>query len=138
MKSSLEAQQWRAVCQAHGVMWMAQFGSTVMGRQTQWSDLDLAVWLREMEDHGATQATALTNALMPLLERSDVDVAVLNHASPLLQWEVARTGRVLYETQHGAFRQFQLQAFKRHEDAWRLNEWNRRYVHDRLEEWARG
>ncbi len=133
-----DSQRWHELCETNGVMWIAQFGSSAIGRETSSSDMDLSVWLRAITDHGAAQAIALTNALMPLLGRSDVDVVVANTAAPLLQWSIARTGCVLYEREAGAFRRFQLYAWKRHEEAQRVRAWDARFVHGCLEEWARG
>jgi len=130
---ALPASLW----QRHHVRLAVQFGSTIRDRATALSDVDIGVWFTSDGDF-QNRALALTNDIMQTLHENRVDIVALNHASPLLRWEVARTGRVLYEAAHATFHQFQLDAFKRHEDAQRLSAWNRRYVHQRLEAWAHG
>lgn len=114
-------------CRRHRVRLAVLFGSTANGRRTASSDLDLAFWLRD--EPKSSSELDLVNALMSLLHCNDVDVVVLNHANPLLQWQVASTGKLLYERQAGAFRRFQLLAFKRHQDARRIYQWTRAYLH---------
>lgn len=102
-------------CRKQRIGFAVLFGSLASGRQTAHSDLDLALWvegtrveIRELD---------LTNALTRFFHRNDVDVVVLNHASPLLQWQVASTGELLYERRAGGFRRFQLYAMKRYDDS---------------------
>ncbi len=105
-------------CRRHRVRLAVVFGSTVTGRRTAHSDLDLAFWLEGKRIEG--QELVLTNALMRDLHRNDVDVVVLNHAAPLLQWQIVSTGRLVYERQPGQFHQLQVQAMKRYQDSRKL------------------
>lgn len=70
------------------------FGSTARGSQSPLADLDVAVFVDL--DRAATPAfgyrSQLTAALMVGLGRNDVEVVVLNHASPLLYHRVLRDG----------------------------------------------
>lgn len=113
-------------CKTQRVAFATLFGSAASGRTTAHSDLDLAFWLDGKRMEG--RELGLTNGLMQLLRRNDVDVVVLNHASPLLQWQVASTGALLYERRPGFFRRFQLLAFKRHHDSGRIYRWTRAYL----------
>lgn len=94
------------------------YGSQVSGRATADSDWDIAVALSRPPMPG--DQIALCNAFAVACHRNDLDVTVLNHASPLLRWEVATTGRVIFERRRGLFRNFQVKAFRRHQDARRL------------------
>lgn len=109
---------FRRFCKRERVAVAVLFGSATSGRTTAHSDLDLAFWVegKRVDD----RELDLTNALMPLLHRNELDVVVLNHANPLLQWQVASTGKPLYERQVGMFRRFQLYAMKRYDDAKKL------------------
>lgn len=93
------------------------FGSTATGRAVPHSDLDLAFWLSGKDKDIEGGDLELTNSLMRLFHRNDVDVVVLNHANPLLQWQVASTGKLLYERESGRFHQFQIYAMKRFDDS---------------------
>jgi predicted nucleotidyltransferase len=59
---------------------------------------------------------------------SDVDVAV-RCAGPLLAVEVARAGRLLFESRRGTFRQFQSLASRRYCDTAKLRRAQRRAIH---------
>ena len=115
-------------CRTQRVAFAVLFGSAARGRATAHSDVDLAFWVEGTRLDG--RELDLTNALMALLHRNDVDVVVLNHANPLLQWQVASSGSsLLYERRPGTFQRFQLTAFKRHHDAGRIYRWTREYLH---------
>ncbi len=120
---------FRRFCGTQRVAFAALFGSAAQGRATGQSDVDLAFWMQRTPTPSCE--LDLINALTPLFHRNDVDVVVLNHANPLLQWQVASTGTLLYERRAGAFRLFQLAAMKRYDDSRRLLALQDRFL-DRL------
>jgi uncharacterized protein YutE (UPF0331/DUF86 family) len=91
------------------------FGSTTREQRRPESDLDLAVWL---DANGVTPLALLTVdvALRPLFPGERLDLSLLNCASPLLQFQVARHGSPLFEDTPGAFQTFQVLAAKRYAD----------------------
>ena len=105
-------------CRRESLALAVVFGSTVSGRRTARSDLDLAFWVAGKRIEG--RELDLTNRLMQTLHRNDIDVVVLNHANPLLQWQVASSGKPLYERRAGSFRWFQIYAMKRYDDIKKL------------------
>jgi predicted nucleotidyltransferase len=109
---------FRRFCKRQRVACSVLFGSTTSGRAAARSDLDVAFWLEG--EPGEGREVDLTADLMRDLHRNDVDVVVLNHANPLLQWQVASTGQALYECWPGAFRRFQIDAMKRYDDSRKL------------------
>ncbi len=94
------------------------FGSCARGRDKAGSDLDIAVRFvfkglgRNPERLGSLQR-ALTEALGG--ER-DVDLVEVNFASPVLMWEIARTGIPLYEKKGGLFASFRSYASRLYQD----------------------
>ena len=126
MIDGISRADFRRFCKRQRVTCSVLFGSTTSGRVAAHSDLDVAFWLEG--EPGEGREVDLTADLMRDLHRNDVDVVVLNHANPLLQWQVASTGKPLYERRRGAFRQFQVRAFKRHHDAGRIYQWTREYL----------
>jgi len=66
----------------HSVELLVQFGSTVTGATHPQSDVDLAVLFRE-GDRLADRAADLSLALRAAMP-GDIDLAILNHADPLL------------------------------------------------------
>jgi len=104
------------------------FGSAVRGRARAQSDVDLAV-----RCDGPADLDALYLAIAPRLGTDRLDLIDLRRAGLLLAFEVARTGRLLFERHPGAFRQFQSLASRRYCDTEKLRRAQRRAIHVFLE-----
>lgn len=91
------------------------YGSQATGKTRKGSDTDIAV----LEDHPLTlkEKTKLTQELAEELKRSDdeIDLVDLQTAPPLLQFQVAKTGRLLRGDPF-TFTRFKVLAFKRYAD----------------------
>jgi predicted nucleotidyltransferase len=111
------------VCRCQAVRLLVVFGSAVRGLHRPESYLDLAVWMK-----AATMPPqvliGLEAALRPLFPGECLDIALLNRASPLLQFQVAQYGSPLFEATPGVFQVFQVLASKRHADAAHLRQWD--------------
>lgn len=110
------------------VQLLVLFGSAVKGRCASAHDIDLAV-----QCDGPADLDALYLAVAPRLGTDRVDLVDLRRAGPLLAFEVARTGRLLFERQPGAFRQFQSLASRRYCDTEKLRRAQRRAIQAFLE-----
>ena len=104
------------------------FGSFARDRARSESDIDLAV-----QCDGPADLDALYLALAPRLGTDRLDLIDLRRAGPLLGMAVARTGRLLFERQPGAFREFQSLASRRYCDTDKLRLARRRAIHAFLE-----
>jgi predicted nucleotidyltransferase len=104
------------------------FGSLVKGRRTVRGDIDLGA-----QCDGPADLDALYLAIAPRLGTDRVDLIDLRRADPLLAFEVARTGRLLFERRPGAFRAFQSLASRRYGDTAKLRRAQRRAIHVFLE-----
>ncbi len=104
------------------------FGSAVKGRARSRSDIDLGV-----RCGGPADLDALYLAIAPRLGTDRLDLVDLRRADPLLAFEVARTGRLLFERQPGVFRRFQSLASRRYCDTAKLRHAQRRAIHAFLE-----
>lgn len=91
---------------------MVLFGSSVDGTVRKESDLDVGIYLEG--SIGVKEETKLIEALTHAFKRDDLDPVILNVASPLLLFEVAKKGRLLFERKEGAFLQFRLMAMKKY------------------------
>jgi len=107
---------------------LALFGSAASGRSTPASDLDLAVAYE-----GAADLDALYLALAPRLGTDRLDLVDLRRADPLLAFEVARRGHLLFERRPGLFRGFQSLASRRYCDTDKLRRAQRRAIQAFLE-----
>jgi predicted nucleotidyltransferase len=118
------------VCRHKAIRLLVAFGSVARGQHRPDSDLDLAVWL-EAADVTPLALVTLDTALQPLFPGQHLDLVLLNSASPLLQFQVARQGLPLFEATPGVFQAFQVLAAKRYADTAHLRQL------DRVEETAR-
>jgi predicted nucleotidyltransferase len=99
------------------------FGSTAKGRRRAGSDVDVAV-----RCVGTADLDTLYGVLAPALGSEHLDLVDLRRAGPLLAMAVARSGRLLYESRPGAFRQFQSLASRRYCDTAKLRRAQRRAI----------
>ncbi len=100
------------------------FGSTAKGRAGRRSDVDLGV-----QCDRAADLDGLHVAIASRLRTERVDLVDLRRAGPLLAFEVARTGRVLFERRPGAFREFQSLASRRYSDSEKFRRSQRHALH---------
>jgi predicted nucleotidyltransferase len=118
----------------HGVVLAYLFGSQAEGKAGPISDVDIAVLLGPQVDREQWFQVQLDliGELTGLFHRNDVDVVILNEATPLLAYQVVRYGRILYEDEAMLPAvDFAAHAVSRYADTVPLRRLKRRY----LEEW---
>lgn len=113
---------FQTFCRNHGISLAVIFGSQATGRAVPGSDLDLAVWLEEQrllsnEQEAARARRQLLRDLIDYLETGSIDLVILNRASPLLKFQVARNGKPVYQKTPGLFAGFCSRALREHNDA---------------------
>lgn len=111
-----------------GLQLLVLFGSAVKGLARPRSDVDLGV-----RCDGPADFDALYLAIAPRLGTDRLDLIDLRRAGPLLAFEVARTGHLLFERHPGAFREFQSLASRRYCDTEKLRRAGRQVIHRFLE-----
>jgi len=122
-----------AACQGRPLRFAVVYGSHAKGCARAGSDYDVALWV---DAAGLWEvADAVYCQLMDQLLGTgiNVDLVVLNHASPLLWREVARDGVVAFEVTPQVFWHFRLRAMKAWEDWKKFHALNRRYSRITLE-----
>jgi len=122
--AALDLNRLASVCRRRAVDLLVAFGSVVRGLRRPDSDLDLAVWMTPANTKPQT-LVELEVALRPLFPGECLDLVLLNSAFPLLQFQVARHGTVLFEAAPGIFHTFQVLASKRHADTEHLRRLDR-------------
>lgn len=105
------------LCSEETLKLIILFGSTVSGKTHRKSDIDIAFLYTAPIDR-----LALANRVIRLLRTDRVDVVDLRHASPLVQFAVARTGQVLFERAPGMYPEFCSFAFRRYVDTKKLRD----------------
>jgi predicted nucleotidyltransferase len=104
------------------------FGSHAKGRARKGSDVDVAVRARKRRWGDADWELGLVSDLTAALESAgEVDVAFLNGADPILLFEVARDGVLLFEADPAGFVQFRSYAARVYDDNRKWRERRRRY-----------
>ena len=99
------------------------FGSQATGETHAESDWDFAVLYDETLKQEHLKQDILKELEIPLilgeifhLNRDKIDVVNLNHCSPLLSYQVAKNGQLIYELSLGQFTKFRIQAWKKYAD----------------------
>jgi uncharacterized protein len=124
-----------AVCRAHGVKLLLQFGSTVSGRTHAGSDIDVAVLLASRPVSLDAHAELIAD-LQGLFPGAEVDVALVNGADPLFLKKITEQCRLLYGSPR-ALSELKIYAFKRYQDHRRFLAMEREYVSRKIRTLAR-
>lgn len=106
-------------CRRHGIRLAVLFGSRSRGLARPDSDWDFAFWLEPRTTDASRLAgkkRAITRELCVLLRTSRVDVVLLNFASPLMRYQVARHGRPVYQDRSDRFASFVSLAIRSYSD----------------------
>lgn len=137
MQLTLEQQErliaWAAAKQ---VRLCVLFGSRAMGRARLDSDVDLAVWPKRPFD--PTQKLPWIVELETLLDQDVSLVLVSADLDPVLGWEIARNGRLLYEQADHLWMHHRAQLWHAYNDSWRFRQAAREQLHRFAEEIRRG
>ena len=103
----------------HPICALYLFGSQATGKQGPLSDVDVAVLLDEKKASPKRFfrfRLDLIAAATGVCRRPDVDVVILNEATPVLKYEVVRAGRLVYERDRPARIEFEARAVQHYLD----------------------
>lgn len=89
------------------------FGSFVRGEMTVDSDIDVGIYFQSSPDF--YQVNVIKEDLSALLKR-DVDVVVLNDASPVIKMQVLKKGILVLEASKNNFSEFYGDTVKQYDD----------------------
>lgn len=132
--------RFTAFCREQGISLAILFGSRATGQVHAGSDWDLAVWVEDerLLESGlaaARRKRKLIRNCCNYLQTGNLDLVILNRAAPLIKYEVARKGKLLYEKEPGLFASFCSRALREHNDARLFYRATREYIHQVAEEW---
>ena len=99
------------------------FGSAAGGRTTPRSDVDVAVLCDRLADFDA-----LFLALAPVFRTERLDIVDLRRAGPVLSFQVACSGVLIFERTQAGFHEFQSLASRRFADTRKLRDAQRRAI----------
>lgn len=98
-----------------GVVLCYLHGSIASGTSRENSDADIAVLFEKAPADSIEATAAVHQALSGLVPGREIDVAILNEASPLLRQIVASTGKLLYARSPDDALRFELRAMHDYE-----------------------
>jgi predicted nucleotidyltransferase len=106
------------------------FGSLVGDKPGH--DVDLAILTR------SGPVFRIRAAITDCLGTERVDLVDLRHASPVLRFEILRTGRLLYTADPLVAEHFELATLRLYRDTAWLRRQQREYLQERMERWSSG
>ncbi len=110
------------------------FGSYVSNRLSPASDIDIAILLSnsvDSKEYGFLKLKILTD-LIELLSFNDIDVVILNIASPLLSHEVIKKGILIFSKNEKERLEFTVKSTMRYLDTIHLRKVQDRILHERI------
>ena len=128
------SQQLQPIAERYSLRLIILFGSRARGGTHAGSDADVAVWMER--SLSVEERLELWGALTRLFE-AEVDLTTLNRAEPLLLFQVASTGQLLYERGEWAWEDFKSYGYRRYWDSAKFFGDMARYVSRRAEEMRR-
>ena len=113
-----ELETLRGLFQEHGAVLAYLFGSHAEGRSGPLSDLDFAILFGPdvPPEAWSDRQIKLMVRLMDLFGRGDIDLVVLNRATPVMAQQVATRGCLLFEAQPGTRVGFEVDTLRRYVD----------------------
>lgn len=104
----IDRERLAEIAQQFGLDLIVLFGSHAKDRVRPGSDVDIAVRAIQRPWGDWNWECEVADALSGVIRvgGGEIDIVFLNGASPLLMFEVARSGHVLYEKEWGIFSEF--------------------------------
>jgi predicted nucleotidyltransferase len=115
------------LCRKRGISLIVLFGSQAQGVAKEGSDIDLGLVL-DTYPITPEEELGLIRDLVWITENANLDIAILNHADPLLGYHVTCHGHPLYEQEPYSFNRFQLRAWKRFIDTAKFRRLQRPFI----------
>lgn len=98
---------------ASGTLLVFLFGSAASGMMTKDSDIDVGILFEDRPD--VFEVNKLASDLNARFKR-DIDIAVLNSASPVLKMQVLRNGTLVYAKDKKFYNQFYVDTLNQYDD----------------------
>jgi len=125
-----------SICEKFGLSFVVLFGSQLLPKESFKTDYDIAVFFQD--EVSSDRELELTSRFSQVLLTDAVDIVTLNFAHPLIQYEVASCGRLLYEREVGLFDRFRWRAVQRWNDNKKFSDLKLDYIKDYLAETETG
>lgn len=121
-----------AIAEKYRLSLVLLFGSQATGKTHKQSDVDIAYFAQELLF--LAEESKLVIDLMQAFRTDAVDLVSLQNASPLLRYQIASSGKVIYELMPGLFTSFFIHALRQYEEAKPLFRLRSEYLDKRITE----
>lgn len=116
----------RLIAKKYGIKLIILFGSRAKGITGLKNDIDIAVLTQKTLNN--QKEYNMFQDFIRILKSDNLDIAILNFSSPLLRFQVAKDGKLLYEQKKGDFRKFQLITIKDYWSNWKFSNFQNVYL----------
>ena len=125
MDLNIDKERLKKLCQKYGIQLLILHASYATGNAVSKSDIDIGILGRERFDSN--------NRLGILNDFSEVfgdkfDPVFLNGAEPLISYQVAIHGKLLYEETRGLFQRFRIQTVAKYMDSKKFRDMEKLYL----------
>jgi len=110
----------KAAMKRMGVSCLVLYGSTARGENEGAEDVDVDLGVLFKKPPTPSDEQKILDVLTELFPEDILDIAVLNHTSPLLNFHIARDGKALFEDKKGDFMRFRIKALRQYWDTGRF------------------
>jgi len=105
-------EQLKDTCLKHGIKMVLLYGSQASGNNNTKSDIDLGLLLKD----DFYNFEEIIKDLMLVFKENIIDVAILNHADPVLKFEIISNYKILFCQEDDIFLEFYLNTIKQYND----------------------
>lgn len=103
------------------------FGSQATGKATMKSDVDIAFFFNENQQPDMDQLLQIEDRITSLLKQ-EIDILVLNNATPVIRMQVLKKGKRIFENAHQSFIRFFIKTVNEYDDLKRVRQVNERNI----------
>ncbi len=101
------------------------FGSFIEDRQTEESDIDIAILFKQRPDFSTF--TEIIDTLSGIAKR-EADIVVLNDSSPIIRMQVLKKGRLIKKINDSVYNDFFTRTIKEYDDLKRIRKEQERNI----------
>lgn len=121
----------KPIIDKYNIILLVTFGSFGTPRFNSNSDIDIA--FKSKEELSNDEKLNLIKGFIDYFKRDNIDLVDIRRASPLLLYEIACNGKVLYED-NNSFLHFKLHASFRYSDTKHLRKARKAYLDNRIKD----
>lgn len=110
-----ELENIKMICPKYQIKLMILFGSYNTEKYNSNSDIDIAIQIESKENIYNIKKNIIQE--LSLILKREIDLVILNYADPLLKFQVANNGRLVFEKIEGIYNTFKVNAIKEYYDA---------------------